>query len=335
MIIPNRGDKQYTDIEKFEKYELTHCIAYEMAIRNDEVIKTIKKFINNFIKYDRYLMIRDTDDFRVCFKDAQKLMSFELNPLNLYLDYHFLNNEYKQIEELSNEEKKKDKELNELLLLAKNTDIKKLKKYKEMLEYIRTRPSSCISGIRYSPPNDNFIEKELKNDNIKFEQLSTPLFTSTMSIKDTPKSFIINQRNISPNYSRPLHLNPIKLKEMSFNLNMALPINELVAFIEEFKKKYDHNSNYIKSIYELFNDKNTEEKEKVNLPNIQNRYADMFFIYDCFKLGLTATKIQRKIDKYYEDKDPMSKTISINTITKYNKIAIEYIDNLKYKHLVT
>ena len=36
---PKRKDIKYTRIENYEDYEFTHCIAYEMAIRNAEVIK--------------------------------------------------------------------------------------------------------------------------------------------------------------------------------------------------------------------------------------------------------------------------------------------------------
>lgn len=37
--LPNRADEKYTRIENYEDYEFTHCIAYEMAIRNEEVKK--------------------------------------------------------------------------------------------------------------------------------------------------------------------------------------------------------------------------------------------------------------------------------------------------------
>ena len=37
--LPNRADEKYTRIENYEDYEFTHCIAYEMAIRNEEDIK--------------------------------------------------------------------------------------------------------------------------------------------------------------------------------------------------------------------------------------------------------------------------------------------------------
>lgn len=41
---PYRSDKQYKEIEKFRDYELTQCIAYEMAIRNAENIKLAEEY---------------------------------------------------------------------------------------------------------------------------------------------------------------------------------------------------------------------------------------------------------------------------------------------------
>ena len=37
MKLPNRNDKVYKEIERFKDYELTNCIVYEMAIRNEYV----------------------------------------------------------------------------------------------------------------------------------------------------------------------------------------------------------------------------------------------------------------------------------------------------------
>ena len=42
--LPKRTDVIYKEIESFEDYEYTNCIAYEMAIRNDEVRKKIINF---------------------------------------------------------------------------------------------------------------------------------------------------------------------------------------------------------------------------------------------------------------------------------------------------
>jgi len=35
--LPTRFDDEYDRIDKFEKYEYTHCIAYELARRNNHV----------------------------------------------------------------------------------------------------------------------------------------------------------------------------------------------------------------------------------------------------------------------------------------------------------
>ena len=40
--LPKRSDDIYKEIESFEEYELTQCVAYEMAIRNDDNLKAIE-----------------------------------------------------------------------------------------------------------------------------------------------------------------------------------------------------------------------------------------------------------------------------------------------------
>jgi len=52
MIELSRNLKQYRDVENFEDFELTNCIAYEFAIRVDEVIESIK---NNFNEDNDYI----------------------------------------------------------------------------------------------------------------------------------------------------------------------------------------------------------------------------------------------------------------------------------------
>lgn len=53
MIKLKRSDRQYTEVEEFEEYEFTSCIAYEMAIRNPRVIElTIELLINQHKKFD-------------------------------------------------------------------------------------------------------------------------------------------------------------------------------------------------------------------------------------------------------------------------------------------
>ena len=60
--LPYRGSEKYLKIEKYEDYEFTHCIAYEMAIRNKEVIKlnSLMEEINSLI-HDIYRFISNKE----------------------------------------------------------------------------------------------------------------------------------------------------------------------------------------------------------------------------------------------------------------------------------
>jgi len=54
MIVPNRGDKQYTDIEKFREYEYTECIAFEMAVRASKNL--LREMFNLIVSINRDIM---------------------------------------------------------------------------------------------------------------------------------------------------------------------------------------------------------------------------------------------------------------------------------------
>ena len=57
--LPKRSDEIYEVIENYKPYELTHCISYEMAVRNQE-IKLLLKNINIHIEKGEFV-IDDVD----------------------------------------------------------------------------------------------------------------------------------------------------------------------------------------------------------------------------------------------------------------------------------
>jgi len=59
-----RDNKSYKEIENFEQYELTTCIAYEMAIRNSVVDEKLKKLelLVEFEEEHPYLVLEESDD---------------------------------------------------------------------------------------------------------------------------------------------------------------------------------------------------------------------------------------------------------------------------------
>ena len=308
MINLNRGDKQYTDVENFKKYELTHCIAYEMAIRNDEVIKTVEAFVKGYIKEyaNQYKIVPlSTLDYpNTIALYSQKLLNHMINPLQLHLEYHFFNDINKIISDIKIESE-------DGVLFNEGTD------------------------FLFFPSKPREYNREHHVDNYDYKtqlKITEHCIVYTIHRYDTVEKWsTIMNRSLEPIYSRPLNIDEREAKYRNIKLNMALPTKELEDFIKKAKEEYNSNQNDFLSIEELLN--GVSEKENIKLP--QKRYADLLFCYDCHKLGYTQAKIQNKIDRYYEDKDPSSTTISTNTIKNYIKTAKQFIDNEKYKHLVT
>jgi hypothetical protein len=71
--------------------------------------------------------------------------------------------------------------------------------------------------------------------------------------------------------------------------------------------------------------------------NPQQKLADFLYIYDMKKKGISNSKIIYSIEAYYSSKLGINelKSISENTMKKYGEIAKDYIDNARYKELIT
>jgi len=290
-----RGNKQYTDIENFKKYELTHCIAYEMAIRNDNIIKSIKDFLYEYslLNIPTY---KEAKSFIENYRQRELFIDFFINPYALYLDYHF----FKDTKEL----------------------IKNIPNFKNSEFNIFFNPKAL-----YQDKNNIDVYTEEQLEKYYFmSQLTNNLFhyDLTTSLNDTLSN------RITPNYSRPLDVVKSWSREKDILLNMALPTDELIDFIERLKRNKDFKS-LSKSIYDFFNIEDEINTEL--LPNIRNNFADLFFCYDSYKLGLKPNRIKNKIDDFRYD-SLNDNPIKIDTIDKYISLAKEYIDNQKYRQLV-
>lgn len=92
-----RSDSQYVDIERFNNYELTNNIIYEMAIRNIEIQELVKNYIQNNCDKNHILGCSE------CQNIYSKLMEFFINPYYLYTNYHFFSMEEKEQASFNNE----------------------------------------------------------------------------------------------------------------------------------------------------------------------------------------------------------------------------------------
>ncbi len=95
--LPNRADEKYTRIESYEDYEFTHCIAYEMAIRNENVKKlTLALEKLNSLSFDIFSNFSSelsSENKIINFKNLINIMMSHSNTLNV-------NNPQKAISEI-------------------------------------------------------------------------------------------------------------------------------------------------------------------------------------------------------------------------------------------
>jgi len=298
MINLNRGDKQYKDIENFKKYELTHCIAYEMAIRNDDIIGLIKDFLHEYSLLDTPTA-KEAISFIDNYKHRTLFIDFFINPYALYLKYHFFKDTAKLIKNIPN---------------FKNSDLSIFFNPKYNYKYKNDTTIYSLEDLE-----KYYFSEKITNDLFHYD-LST-------SLNETLEN------RITPNYSRPLSVLKYRSREKDLNLNLALPTSELVDFIERLKRNKDFKS-LSKSIYDFFN---IEDEINTTLPpNIQNRFADLFFTYDCDKLGLEDKKIKKLIDDYRYDypKNGKYAPIKIETVRLDIVRSKDYIENQRYKTLI-
>jgi hypothetical protein len=321
-MLPNRNDKQYTDVEKFKEYELTNNIAYEMVIRNSEVQKIIKDFLKQFIENEvsNYTPVLDTLDFKEADEAAQQLLkTFRINPLQLYLEYNFLSDIIEELKRIQDE----------------LSDTQKI----------------IVNSILFKAINDDYRNEYTKNTTEEnrtkiLDVVTTSFYENTFVYQEEDKekglSKTILRKDIKPIFTvRPqLHIDFDIAKIRDVEINFSLPKNEILSFIEylyDDVKKNPLNTPLELLSIELDEDNNTLDK-KINTKLIfskQHKLANMFYVYDCLKLNATQKTIRENIYNYYYNKDNTTSTaIDYKTIKNYKEIAKCYIDNLKYKELI-
>jgi hypothetical protein len=266
--LPQRDDPIYEEIEKFQDYELTECIAYEMAIRTFLV--------------KEYLKLRKSI--------GNKILEF-----------------YKLEEQI----------LNECWLHHKDIYSEHNEKYNitnEMPSHINNK--TCFSIITDSDYNKISV--------IDNNQLSRKAYKTT---------------------SRPLLFIPKEYKnDITVQINFNLPKKEIIAYLEKLKDFNDNKFSIGMSSKTIMNDKiikyyNSTLKSTGKADSLQKRWADRFYIYDCYKI----LKLNQSNEKIYGDIDlKLIKYYDINkddyySIKSYKNIMKEmtyFIDDFGYKNLL-
>lgn len=224
----NRNNREYLEIESFEKYELTNCIAYEMAIRNKKYFKEIIRFLNEKINEYESLI-------KNCKNENAKQSFTRL----------FANSIKSELCKIG-------------IFNCSISDFLKLNIYKfnTTLQYICKHENKILGVIGNKDVNIN--------ENI----FSTNLYDEGCDFNGAIYTEI--------NFKRPKLIFD-KSKYVETELNLSLPLDELLKLIEKLKEK--RNLIY-SSIEKIIKELDLNLITFKNMTSIE--WADCFYIYDYF-----------------------------------------------------
>lgn len=368
-----RSDKQYIEVEEFADYELTQCIAYEMAARDwhykdlaDGVVNFYnhyKESIDYYIKKDAGLELVPTDNGKeVKYKGYNSDNIDEKLSLEGLKNIQELSSLISEIDLLNIEDTPigyQDPRLGEEFWKVKNIldryyGFNTVYAYKEltfekdgMLDEIRVTKNIIRDGFiirtSLSTDDDEYIERD--EEYISIDNIDE--YIQYMK-EESNFGFSKSRSNISifENFKRPcIDVHSLKTLNPEITINLSRPLNEIISLITHIKSDIEKN-NLLKVPIELLGIELVRADNLVcnnkgkcfdprKVLSAQQKMADMFYIHDCLKLGYSQRKIQNEVYNYYADKGMENITLDPATLRKYRDIATSYIVEGKYKEMLT
>lgn len=364
-----RDDAIYKEIENFEDYELTQCIAYEMAIRNDGVIYHLNDALK-FIELKMDVVISYfTNNFNDLHEEEQRAEYLEFGDTVEQIEYTLkecqLSGEWFENDLFYNNIFYQDKRIHkniynflQLYILKINNDLDmkaEIDKQDDVtLEY--DSHNERIEATRITH-RDGYIFKSSiigeKGDCVFYDEEidESREVTCTQDFKKMIDSSLEGrepieiENNIIQKFKRPKLRMPSILNTLKYKveLDISSPLDELIAYITHIKIDLEKNKNILKSPIELVDElQKADGKHTQKIPKAI-KYADWFYIYDCYKILKNGDKsdeivfgeIDLQLMEHYgiEDKDYY---YSFETYKKTIMKNMKYlIDNFGYMELIT
>ncbi|PHS56958.1 MAG: hypothetical protein COB17_07930 [Sulfurimonas sp.] len=356
-----RKHKKYTEIDSFEAYELTPCLAYEMATRNQKVKELLKRYnkISIMLGKDEYMlnihMSKNIYKFIYGIEDGTELE-------NQYLKYEALYEE-KQLNYRKLIKQDYKIFIDNYIDMCTELHISTLSELKnkiedELINYYLIYPTGYqrdVPGVNFLYQEEILNSKNKKNkkiidqntDNriwqIRFEEIINDEFIQVQGVHINSDDFFVN--NIIPNFKRQVN----DQHQIKIPINFSLPLEEILEYITKVKEKINPKTpleflgSKLKKADNLTNintitDKNEESSLDITRGEApQQKLADLLYIYDMKLKGFSNAQISYAI---YEYKSKLlgfepDERRSNSTIKKYFEIAEDYIENERYQELIT
>ncbi len=200
----------------------------------------------------------------------------------------------------------------------------------------KKRVDEVIKSVyNYFSDSNEFIELEsialtlTKDDKEK-------LYIYFLKKGEEPKTIIFNRMNLqnTGGLERERSENTVFLE-----LDFTKPLDDLIEIVTKIKNDFNKSSKTISNFYGLVGFKthnssfdDLELYKTNNIKPLGGRLADTLFIYDCKKAGLDNDYILDEINKYWTETQNLFKDkMQLKTLREYHSLAVDYIDNKKYK----
>jgi hypothetical protein len=328
-----RSDDAYLEIEQFKEYEFSWCIAFEMAKRDPKLLKEVHRFIAFYKKQKEYITFIP---FSEAFEEAFEYRLHRRAKAIFTYGYDYLAQEHW---------------LNHIDLYCITYDETALEMSKVYVHQ--------FNDIKDKLPNERFTRKDeegiLFESSVNFnnehffddnETVSDEAIVEAIEEFDIDPSLIESQRKATENFSRPkLSIPALYNKSIQVELNLALPKNELLAYVSLIKEKYDEEKSLVKSTVELL-ETNTlsisleaidaeQVYKKDKRKTLPEKCADLFFIYDCQANNLSMDYTIDRLNRYWnEERKAFPEKFQIKTYKRYLKLAKEFIEKRQYQSLL-
>ena len=291
----NRSHRQYTEIDEFKNYELINCVAYEMAVRNSDIL--VLTLLCNVLSTNIFL--------------SKKLKKFIYNNKNRF---DFLNNKKNIFEYEYEYEMKIQKKLEEDYFFYTESHDQWIFCYNFSPVYNKNTKyfSQNTNDFEYSAhwSYDKYLfNRRVYNGFVVESSLGyiPPLKAEKidkLDVESIDYKFHKVNLTIEPCFSRP-RLQSLNKSSRIVSLdmiNLSLPEKELCEYIKHLKTEFTKNHSIIKTPYDIINNKYYIKEDANNFTAID--WADSLFIYDYFKLSSfslneTARYIQEIFNEYH------------------------------------
>ena len=314
---PNRNDLKYKEIESFEVYEITPCIAYEMAIRNNEVQRLLsqsRKPESNNKELKQKLLAYGFDDIASLFFFDRNICSDIGDGIKTIAGNGIVNFKANWID---TEEAYAFDNKNEMVRLKKSH----LDLYRNLIIFHKIkRPKLTLPKIHEYKVDINFAlpEKEILSY-VKKIRDSVELNNKTSLEKLISDDLASSEKRLSKSYADMFFAYDYFEYCKTINENKDKEAQDKIAQIKENHK------NDLDMSQRNFHIDNI----KVSYANSKQSSKDISFEIEEIINPKQANNIDKSLD------DPNTKNIRATTTERHLAAMRKYIDQLEYKELLT